>query len=140
MKELVKKARDFASKKHEGQTRRDGRPYIVHPDKVASLLDDDLLKAIGLLHDTIEDTDATYEELEKEFGPSIAILVNILTHKENENYEQYIKRIKDKSDDFPLLIKIKIADIVANLSDSPTEKQIKKYTMALTYLTTGEFQ
>ena len=133
MKYIIEKAREFATKKHSGQYRRDGvTPYIVHPEKVASMFDDNSTKKIvALLHDTIEDTDTTYEEISELFGQGIADDVITLTHNWDETYDEYINKVKKSI----FCTEIKIADIVCNLSDNPTEKQIKKYYKTLVRLT-----
>src|SRR4026209_2713188 len=80
-------AANFAAKKHKDQKRKgqDGEPYINHPIEVANLLvdagkiaDPDMIIA-ALLHDTVEDTDATFEEIEKRFGATVAGYVRELT-------------------------------------------------------------
>lgn len=81
--ELIKKAYKFAEEAHAGQTRFSGEPYIIHPFEVAKILaemgaDTDTIIA-GLLHDTIEDTDISSEYLEKEFGATVAFLVEGVT-------------------------------------------------------------
>ena len=76
----LEKAYDFALKAHEKQKRDEGSPYIIHPIAVANILTDLKLDsatiATGLLHDTIEDTHATYKTIEKEFGKEVADLVD----------------------------------------------------------------
>ena len=81
--DLLKKAIDFATKKHEGQMRKSGEPYITHPLSVAALLvewgmDTDTVVA-GVLHDTLEDTDTTLAEIEEIFSRDIAFLVDGVT-------------------------------------------------------------
>ncbi|MFM7989922.1 MAG: HD domain-containing protein, partial [Candidatus Fonsibacter sp.] len=81
--DILIKAYDFASNAHKNQKRYSGDPYISHPIEVASILCD--LKVdtatitTALLHDTVEDTDATYKELDKLFGKEIAELVDGVT-------------------------------------------------------------
>ena len=79
----LSKAYDFALKAHEKQKRDEGSPYIIHPVAVANILTDLKLDsatiATGLLHDTIEDTQATYKTIEKEFGKEVADLVDGVT-------------------------------------------------------------
>ena len=76
----VEEAIEYAKIMHEGQTRSSGEPYYTHPVEVAGILADmkmdvgSILTAI--LHDTLEDTDATFEELEKKFGKEVAELVD----------------------------------------------------------------
>ena len=82
-KTLLYKAYCYAAKAHEGQTRKDGSPYITHPLAVANIvadlkLDTDALCA-ALLHDCIEDTKSTHEDISREFSPTIADLVEGVT-------------------------------------------------------------
>ena len=81
--ETLSKAYDFALKAHEKQKRAEGSPYIIHPVAVANILTelklDSATIATGLLHDTIEDTHATYKTIEKEFGKEVADLVDGVT-------------------------------------------------------------
>src|SRR5690606_27769970 len=77
---LVTAAYEYAKVKHEGQFRSSGEPYYTHPMEVAQILTgfkmDVATILTAILHDTLEDTDATYEELEKKFGKDVAELVN----------------------------------------------------------------
>lgn len=86
--ENIRRALEYAYIKHNGQTRKDGSKYIVHPimvaDHVMNYLDEEEYIIAGLLHDTVEDTSATYEEIEKYFGNKVAELVNELTSVDGE--------------------------------------------------------
>ena len=89
-KALLYKAYCYAAKAHEGQTRKDGSPYITHPLAVADIvadlkLDTDSLCA-ALLHDCIEDTKSTHEDISREFSPTIADLVEGVTKLTRINY------------------------------------------------------
>ena len=81
--ELIKKAYNFAERLHEGQRRVSGEPFVIHPFEVAVILAnlqmDTTTIAAALLHDTIEDTVASYEQIEKEFGKEVALLVDGVT-------------------------------------------------------------
>ena len=81
--ETLSKAYNFALKAHEKQKRDEGSPYIIHPIAVADILTelklDSATIATGLLHDTIEDTHATYQTIENEFGKEVADLVDGVT-------------------------------------------------------------
>jgi GTP pyrophosphokinase len=80
---LIRKAYEFSENAHAGQIRRSGEPYISHPLGVAGILADlrlDLDSIVtGLLHDTVEDTHATIEDIRKEFGDTVALLVDGVT-------------------------------------------------------------
>ncbi|MBC7753705.1 MAG: bifunctional (p)ppGpp synthetase/guanosine-3',5'-bis(diphosphate) 3'-pyrophosphohydrolase, partial [Moraxellaceae bacterium] len=81
--QVIEKAYAFSQKAHEGQMRRSGEPYITHPLSVAGILADlklDLDTILtGLLHDTVEDTSVTLEDIKREFGPTVASLVDGVT-------------------------------------------------------------
>ena len=123
--EKINKAREYARMKHRDHYRRDGfTPYFIHLEAVANMLEwED--KIVWYLHDVIEDWFATYEELTNMFGNKIADRVQNLTHIKWEDYIDYIESVWQSN------VPVKIADIVHNLSDKPTEKQIKKYYDAL---------
>ena len=80
---IIKKAYEYAQTHHTGQTRASGEPYLVHPLEVAQVLAEMKLDsgaiAAGLLHDAIEDTEATREDIKKEFGEQIANIVEGVT-------------------------------------------------------------
>ena len=81
--DLLRHAYVFAAIRHQGQVRRSGEAYFVHPLTVAWILAqmelDEVAIAAGLLHDILEDTETTEEELEREFGPEVGRLVAALT-------------------------------------------------------------
>lgn len=122
--ENIEKARQFALERHKGQTYGD-EPYSVHLNAVVSNVErysheledyfwDGVYEGcivIAWLHDTLEDTNTTLEELEKEFGSDIANYVSILSHRQGENYSDYIERILE--DDVCSIIKH--ADLSANI-------------------------
>ncbi len=135
------KAYDFAVKAHEKQKRDEGSPYIIHPIAVANILTelklDSATIATGLLHDTIEDTFATYKTIEQEFGKEVADLVDGVTKiSEFENQaisnskaENFRKLILATSKDIRVLL-VKLADRLHNMRTlhfvSDKEKQIRK--------------
>lgn len=123
----------IASKAHEGQKRRDGTTnYIHHPADVANRLqgESDEVVATAWLHDVLEDTPVTMSELERS-GISYLVRDAVWTLTKNRNdYEAYIRVVKWH----PIARKVKIADIISNLADKPTEKQIVKYARALLIL------
>lgn len=140
----VKKAIEIAKKAHEGQLRKTGEPYIVHPLAVKKILeewhmDEDTIIA-GVLHDTVEDTSLTLDDIRKEFGESVAFLVDGATKISSarngmRDIDTYLPETKDNflrlmvalGDDIRVLI-IKLADRLHNLrtlSALPPEKQRK---------------
>lgn len=71
-KNMYEKALEFATLKHKGQVDKGGTDYILHPITVASFLDTEEEKVVALLHDTVEDTDTSIEEIEELFGTKVA--------------------------------------------------------------------
>ena len=124
--DLISRAYDVAEKRHEGQLRKSGEPYIIHPVATAEILAelgmDDKTIAAGLLHDVLEDTDYTREQLDEEFGEEIGILVDGVTklgaivfdNREQRQVENLRKMFLAMSKDIRVLI-IKLADRLHNL-------------------------
>lgn len=129
---LVSLAEQLATKAHDGQFRRDGKtPYIGHPLSVASRVASDDAKAVAWLHDVIEDTQCDYNELLQAGIPEhVANAVQILSKTEEISYEDYLLRVRQNQ----LACEVKIADMLSNLSDNPTRKQIIKYAKGLLFL------
>ncbi len=118
---------------HHGQTDNSGIPYIEHPKKVASFLDNEEDKIIAMLHDVIEDTFLTEEDLRPVFGDKIVDIVVLLTKVKGEDYFDYINRIKGNE----IATRVKLADIKHNSDISrianPTKKdydRLEKYNKA----------
>ncbi|MBQ6538968.1 MAG: bifunctional (p)ppGpp synthetase/guanosine-3',5'-bis(diphosphate) 3'-pyrophosphohydrolase [Bacilli bacterium] len=146
--EVIKRAYEFANLKHEGQYRKTGEAYIIHPLNVAVILteiyaDYETLSA-GILHDVLEDCDCTTDEMEKEVGPTITKLVQGVTklskiHFSTENeylIDYYKKIIVGMSEDVRVII-IKLADRLHNMRTLwalPKEKQKRKAYEALEIL------
>jgi len=145
--ELIEKAYVFSATVHRGQLRLSGEPYLTHPLEVAGILADMKLDAAtiatGLLHDTVEDTLTTLEQIEKNFGRDVAQLVdgvtkigNILYASEEERQaENYRKMIMAMASDIRVLL-VRLADRVHNmrtLQYQPEEKQkaIARETMEI---------
>ena len=137
---IIDKAVDYAKAKHASQTRKDGSPYIIHPLAVAQIVTEmglDIDAILGaLLHDTIEDTDTSHEDIEKLFGPTVAELVEGVTKltradfssREQAQMENLRKMFMAMSKDIRVVL-IKIADRLHNIRtmqyQSPA-KQIAK--------------
>ena len=123
---LVRKAFEFSAKAHEGQLRRSGEPYLQHPIAVAgvltSLKTDITAIVAALLHDTLEDTVATPDELEKEFGKDVVHLVDGVTKigkitfrsYEEKQAENFRKMVLSMADDIRVVL-IKLADRLHNM-------------------------
>jgi guanosine-3',5'-bis(diphosphate) 3'-pyrophosphohydrolase len=126
-----KSALEFARKAHSGQTRSDKSPYIEHPIRVAGNIEQfkkshniDALISAAYLHDTMEDSDTTFEDLEKLFGGLVASLVKELTSDKNKievmgKTEYLIHKMKGMSS---WALAIKLADRLDNVSDLKTAK------------------
>ena len=137
---LIDRAVDYANRKHKVQKRKDGSPYIIHPLAVAQVvaemgLDCDAILG-ALLHDCIEDTDASHEDIEKIFGPTVAELVEGVTKLTRANFssseqaqmENLRKMFMAMSKDIRVVL-IKIADRLHNMRTmqyQTPEKQIQK--------------
>ena len=123
----------IAEKAHSGQFRRGGEPYFEHPKRVAARVKGfgEVFEAAALLHDTAEDAGLTVEYLKSQgVNSEIIEVIFILTKKEGEDYFEYLKKVKENV----AAREIKIADMIDNLSDSPTKNQVKKYSKGLDYL------
>ncbi len=144
-RELIKKAFYFAKDAHKGVRRRSGEPYIIHPIAVARIVVDEIglgVKSVvaSLIHDVVEDTDYTVEDIEHLFGPKIATMVDGLTKiagvfegngaddsESSQQAENFRKMLLTLSDDMRVIL-IKLADRLHNmrtLGHMPVHKQMK---------------
>lgn len=131
---LVDRSDAVAEFWHRGQYRFDGvTPYIVHPRAVAASVKGLLEKQVANLHDSLEDTECTTIDLFY-YGFSVEVVeaVVVLTKKDGQTYEDYLALVKAN----PLAKAVKIADMLANLNDTPTKNQVKKYAKGLQFLLT----
>lgn len=146
---LTNKALVFAYNAHHGQLDYNGIPYIFHPLHLAEQMDDEISCCAALLHDVVEDTSVTLEELAREFPPEVVEVVALLTHEDsaetqNHDYFSYLIPIREH----PIARKVKLADIAHNSDQSRcigsglTEAQLarwkEKYTKAKAILTESE--
>ena len=135
----VEKALEIATRAHEGQYDKSGVPYIEHPKHVAEHVHGDIAKATAYLHDVLEDTDVTADNLRAEGIPEEVVeAVIVLTHRDYEVYDKYIRRVKKH----PIAREVKIADLEHNSDASrigkltPRDKaRLKKYEKALRIIT-----
>ena len=100
----------YATKMHSGQTDKAGKPYIEHPLRVMGEMDYPTEKVVAVLHDVVEDTDATIDDIEELFGVTVADNVSALTHREGE-YMGYIDAIAV----YPTARKVKMGELVDNM-------------------------
>src|SRR5947207_4744691 len=136
---IIKKAYDYSLKHHNGQSRASGEPYLAHPLHVALVLAELKLDpqaiAAGLLHDSVEDTVVTIQDIEREFGAQVAHIVEGVTKiskidfasKEERQAENVRKMILAMVDDIRVVL-IKLADRLHNmrtLAALPPERQHK---------------
>lgn len=134
---LTRKAMIIAYNAHQNQFDKANIPYIYHPIHIAEQMDTELECIVALLHDVVEDTDITLNDLEKEFPQEVIDLLKILTHDKKIDYIEYIKKVKIN----PIATKIKIADLKHNSDITRLEnitttdlKRIEKYKKALEIL------
>ncbi|MFC2662516.1 MAG: HD domain-containing protein [Eubacterium sp.] len=135
----------YALKKHGDQKDRAGKPYILHPVHVAvytaELTSDPEIITAAMLHDTIEDTDATLEEIRELFGDRVEEIVDRMSRREGEDYYDYVRRAAENPD----AVLVKRSDLRHNMDlsrfEHPTEKdykRMKKYQKALDILNEKE--
>lgn len=134
--ELTRKAMVIAYNAHHGQEDKSGVPYIFHPVHLAEQMHDEYSVCVALLHDTVEDTNLTLDDLAKEFPKEIVDAVALLTHDKSESYETYLKKIKTNS----LAMAVKMADVEHNstfaripsgaLTQQTMDKLTRKYDKA----------
>ena len=121
--------KEYVKIKHEGQKRKQGTPYYLHPFAVADILKEkgfnDDYQAAGLLHDTLEDTNATKEEILKLSNKGVLDTVVLLTKEKGYKMQDYYNRIINND----MAKMVKLADRVHNLSEShfASDKWINKY-------------
>ena len=138
---LIEKSFFYAAKKHQNQIRKSGEPYIIHPLNVAIILAGLHVMpntiCAGLLHDTVEDTDATLEDIEHEFGADIASIVNGVTKVTQLNFVSleknqainHQKMIIAMSKDIRIII-VKLADRLHNMRTLEFQSKVKQQRIA----------
>ena len=132
------KAYEIAKKAHLGQIDKAGEDYIKHPEKVASFVKTDEEKAVAYLHDVIEDTELTLEDL-REYGFSEEVLkaVDVITKKKGQDYQTYLNSVKENK----LARVVKLADLRHNsdltrlidITEKDRERK-EKYQKAIDFL------
>ena len=132
---MLNKAIEIAAIAHTGQVDKAGAPYILHPLRVMLSRDNDLERICAVLHDVVEDSEFTFEDLRKQrFSEEVIDVLDCLTKRDGECYDAFIGRvIKNET-----ACRVKLADIADNMDltriEKPTEKdqeRIKKYKKAV---------
>ena len=140
LKIILDRAKAIATSAHEGQVDKAGKPYIKHPMRVMNMGKTVEEKIAGVLHDVVEDSDWTFEMLEKEGIPKDVLdaLRCVTKLSEDEDYDHFIERVKTN----PLAVKVKINDLKDNMDitrlGEVTEKdlaRLNKYIRAYRQLT-----
>lgn len=120
---LLETAIMIATKAHAGQLDKGGQPYILHPLSVMMRVDRIEEKIVALLHDVIEDSDVTMDQLKGYgFSAEIVTAVDALTHQPEESYENYIERIAKNR----LATTVKLADLKENMNLSRIPNPTKR--------------
>ena len=134
--ELTKKALKLCFKAHKNQVDKTGIPYVFHPYHLAEQMKDEVTTIVALLHDVIEDTELTFDDL-KEYPTEVIEALKLLTHDSNIEYMDYIKEIAKNE----IARTVKISDLTHNsdltrldIIDEKALKRKEKYTKAYNYL------
>lgn len=136
---MTKMAMKLCFETHKDQVDKTGLPYVFHPFHLAEQMDDEISTVCALLHDVVEDSDTTFEDLlEMGFSGEIIDVLKLLTHSDDTPYMDYVREIKKN----PTATKVKIADLKHNsdttrldVVDEWAIKRNEKYAEALRILT-----
>ena len=136
---LTKKALLLSFHAHQHQLDKSGMPYVYHPFHLAEQMDDELSTCVALLHDVVEDTDMTLDELTAQgFPEEVTGAIAMMTHDDSVPYLDYVRTLRDN----PIARKVKLADLRHNSDlsrlDIVTPKdlqRVEKYKKAITILT-----
>lgn len=138
---LSKKAMQICFEAHKHQKDKTGLPYVFHPFHLAEQMEDEYSCVVALLHDVVEDSEMTMEELAQIFPKEIIDALTLLTHDPSVEYMEYVKAIKHN----PIAKKVKLADLTHNSDltrlDIITEKDLQrnsKYKKAMHILMEDE--
>ena len=134
----TKKALKLCFEAHKNQVDKSGMPYVFHPFHVAEQMTDEATTIVALLHDVVEDTDYTLEDLAAEgFGEDILEAVALMTHEDDVPYLDYVAKLKDN----PIARAVKLADLAHNSDlsrigeiDDETRERLEKYQKAIALL------
>ena len=134
----TKKALKLCFEAHKNQVDKSGMPYVFHPFHVAEQMTDEATTIVALLHDVVEDTDYTLEDLAAEgFGKDVLEAVALMTHEDDVPYLDYVAKLKDN----PIARAVKLADLAHNSDlsrigevDEETRERLEKYQKAIALL------
>jgi (p)ppGpp synthase/HD superfamily hydrolase len=138
----IEKALQIAARAHEGQVDKHGQSYILHPLRVMSAVDCEEARIVAVLHDVIEDTSVTAEDLRREgFGEAVLEALDRLTHRKAEPYADYV--IRCKGHDVARQVKLANLEDNSRLSRAilrpdriePDIERVRKYLLAYKFLT-----
>ena len=134
----TKKALKLCFDAHKNQVDKGGLPYVFHPFHLAEQMTDEATTIVALLHDVVEDTDYTLEDIAAMgFGPDVTGALALMTHDKSVPYLDYVARLKGN----PIARAVKLADLAHNSDrsrlgeiDKKTEKRLEKYAAAVKLL------
>lgn len=112
--ELTNKAMRIAYEAHAGQVDKSGTPYVFHPYHLAEQMGDELTTCAALLHDVVEDTGITLDELSMEFPPEVVEALALLTHDPAVPYLDYVSKVAED----PIARAVKLADLAHNMDET----------------------
>ena len=135
---ITKKALKLCFKAHKDQTDKSGMPYVFHPFHLAEQMKDEATTVVALLHDVVEDTEITIDDLQKMgFSQEVLEAIALMTHNDEVPYMEYVARIKTN----PIARAVKLADLKHNSdmtrleSITPYDKErARKYKRAIRLL------
>ena len=139
---LTKKALKISFNAHKDQVDKSGMPYVYHPFHLAEQMNDEYSTCVALLHDVVEDTDISLDDLTSEGFPAEVIdALTLMTHDDKVPYMDYVRKIKTN----PIATKVKLADLEHNsdlsrldLVDDAALERADKYRRAIILLRFGE--
>lgn len=137
---LTKMALKISFDAHKNQVDKSGMPYVYHPFHLAEQMDDEYTTCVALLHDVVEDTDITLDDLKKEgFPKEVTDAIVSMTHDDDVPYLEYVAKIKRN----PIATSVKLADLKHNSDltrldevDSKALERVEKYRKAIQILST----
>ena len=123
----TKKAVNLMFEAHKEQRDKSGLPYVFHPFHLAEQMEDETTTVVALLHDVVEDSDYTLDDLRlMGFSEEVCEAVDLMTHREGVPYMEYVRRIKTN----PVAVKVKLADLRHNSDmsrmEAPTERDLQR--------------